>query len=151
MGSTDDVIRAGVEGLEAFDFGVTQHTTAPELGRARVAIVTTAGLRPDGVGVWTHGQGFAVLDASDRDFTLAHVSPNFDRVGVAADLNVVYPIDRLDELAASGVIGSVAPRHFSFMGAQPDHTLTTIRLDTGPAVAKMLRDDGVDVVVLTPV
>ena len=25
MGSTDDVIRAGVGGLEAFDFGVTPH------------------------------------------------------------------------------------------------------------------------------
>lgn len=151
MGSTDDVIRAGVGGLEAFDFGVTPHTTAPELGQARVAIVTTAGLRPDGVGLWTHGQGFTVLDSRDRGLTLAHVSPNFDRVGIAADLNVVYPIDRLDELAASGVIGSVAPRHFSFMGAQPDHTLETIRLDTGRAVAKMLRDDGVDVVLLTPV
>lgn len=151
MGSTDDVIRASAGGLEAFDFGITPHTTAPPLAKARVAIVTTAGLRPDGVGVWTQGQGFTVLDGGDRDLTLAHVSPNFDRVGIAADLDVVYPIDRLDELAASGVIGSVAPRHVSFMGAQPDHTLETLRLDTGPAVAKMLRDDGVDVVLLTPV
>ena len=37
------------------------------------------------------------------------------------------------------------------MGAQLDHTLTTIRLDTGPAAARLLRDDGVDVVLLTPV
>ena len=76
---------------------------------------------------------------------------NFDRSGLLADLNVAYPADRLDELAAQGVIGSVATNHLSFMGAQPDHTLTTMRLDTGPAAARQLLADGVDVVLLTPV
>jgi hypothetical protein len=37
------------------------------------------------------------------------------------------------------------------MGAQIDYTLETIRLDTGPAAARVLLDDGVDVVLLTPV
>jgi hypothetical protein len=63
----------------------------------------------------------------------------------------VYPVDRLAELAARGTIGSVANRHIAFMGAQPDHTLTTLRLDSGPAAAKLLLHDGVDVVLLTPV
>jgi D-proline reductase (dithiol) PrdB len=66
------------------------------------------------------------------------------------DLNVVYPIDRLEELAAQGIIGSVAPRHLSFAGNQPDD-VSTIRLDTGPSAAAELRQDGVDVVILTPV
>jgi D-proline reductase (dithiol) PrdB len=151
MGSTDDMVRASVSELEAFDFGTTACSVAPRLDRARVAIVTTAGLRDDRVGTWTDGQGFRVLDASCRDLVLAHVSPNFDRAGYTADINVVYPVDRLDELAANGTIASVASQHISFMGAQPDHTLTTLRLDTGPAAAKILIDDGVDVVVLTPV
>ena len=85
-----------------FDFGGTPATTAPSLSQARVAIVTTAGLRADGQGTWTLGQGFVVLDDAERDLTLAHASPNFDRAGVATDLNVVYPVDRLDELAAHG-------------------------------------------------
>ena len=71
--------------------------------------------------------------------------------GILADLNVVYPVDRLDELARAGRVASVASRHLSFMGAQTDHTLTTLRLDTGPAAARLLLDDGVDVVLLTPV
>jgi D-proline reductase (dithiol) PrdB len=79
------------------------------------------------------------------------MSPNWDRSGLAADLNVVLPHDRLVELAADGVIGAVAPRHYSFMGAQREATMSTIRLDTGPQVAKLLRQDGVDVVLLTPV
>ena len=64
---------------------------------------------------------------------------------------MVYPVDRSTELAALGTIGSVAGRHIAFMGAQPDHNLTTLRLDSGPAAARLLLDDGVDVVLLTPV
>jgi len=151
MASSDAQVRRGVSDLPTFDFGPTPMTPAPDLGSARVAIVTTAGLRPDGLGTWSEGQGFVTLDSARRDLTLAHISPNFDRAGVAADLNVVYPIDRLDELARAGVIGSVASSQIAFMGAQLDHTLTTMRLDTGPAAAKILLDDGVDVVILTPV
>ncbi len=70
---------------------------------------------------------------------------------MAIDLNVVYPVDRLAELAALATIGSVADRHIAFMVAQPDHTLTTLRLDTWTGAARLLLDDGVDVVLLTPV
>ena len=66
------------------------------------------------------------------------------------DPNVAYPIDRLRELADEGVIGEVAPRHFSFAGNQPD-TVAEVRLDSGPACAAELVADGVDVVLLTPV
>jgi D-proline reductase (dithiol) PrdB len=148
---TDRAIRERYEHIDVIDFGTTTSTVAPPLGQARVAIVTTAGLRTDGIGTWSDGQGFTVLDHADRGVTLAHVSANFDRAGVAADLDVVYPIHRLDELAASGRIGSVASRNLSFMGAQLDHTFATLRLDSGPAAAKLLLDDGVDVVLLTPV
>lgn len=151
MTSTDAQVRRGVSDLPAFDFGRVPLTRAPDLRSARVAIVTTAGLRDDGVGTWNDGQGFTILDSASRDLTVAHISANFDRAGVAADLNVVYPIDRLNELADIGAIGSVASSHISFMGAQIDHTLTTMRLDTGPAAAKHLLDDRVNVVILTPV
>ena len=63
---------------------------------------------------------------------------------------MVYPADRLVEMAAEGVIGAVGRHHVAFLGAQ-DETMSTIRLDTGPAAAKILRDDDVDVVLLTPV
>ena len=93
---------------------------------------------------------FRVIERQRRDLVLGHWSPNFDHTGVALDLNVVFPIDRLEELAARGVIGAVAERHISFAGNQPDD-VATIRLDSGPAAAAALRDDGVDVVLLTPV
>lgn len=126
-------------------------TTAPPLAEARVAVVTTAGLKPAGeVTLWQPTDGsFTVLPADARDVQLSHFSPNFDRTGIVADLNVVYPVDRLVEMRDEGLIGSLNERNLSFMGAQFD--LSTIVHDTGPAAAALLRDDGVDVVLLTPV
>ena len=82
---------------------------------------------------------------------LSHFSPNFDRSGLTADINVAYPADRLSDLAKAGVIGSVATNNLSFMGAQLDATFSTIINDSGPAAAQILLDDGVDVVIFTPV
>jgi D-proline reductase (dithiol) PrdB len=150
--NTDKEVRARVNDVPVYEFESTPFTQPPELAKARVAIVTTAGLRTEGNAHWQPGdQSFSVFDVTARNLRLAHFSPNFDRSGFALDLNVVYPIDRLNELAARKVIGSVASKHISFMGAQLDHTLSTMRLDTGPAAARVLRDDGVDVVLLTPV
>lgn len=149
MGS-DDTIRERVGDLPVPDLHPVA-TTAPPLAEARVALVTTAGLKPAGeVTLWQPTDGsFTVLPADARDVQLSHFSPNFDRTGIVADLNVVYPVDRLVEMRDEGLIGSLNERNLSFMGAQFD--LSTIVHDTGPAAAALLRDDGVDVVLLTPV
>jgi len=121
------------------------------LSQARVAIVTSAALHRSDDAAFSQGDTtYRSLDRSDRDLVLGHWSPNFDRSGFQLDLNVVYPIDRLEELAADGVIGSVAPRHYAFAGNQPD-TVSELRLDTGPACAADMIADDVDLVILTPV
>jgi D-proline reductase (dithiol) PrdB len=121
------------------------------LAQARVAIVTSAALHRAHDDRFSQTDvGFRAIDRADRDLVMGHWSPNFDRSGFQMDLNVVYPIDRLEELTARGVIGDVAPRHFAFAGNQPD-TVSELRLDTGPACAGELTRDAVDVVLLTPV
>lgn len=77
---------------------------------------------------------------------MAHQSLGVDRTGFLADENVVYLGDRLGDLVDRGELRSAASRQLSFMGAVAGHTLSTLRLDTGPEAAKMLRDDGVDAV-----
>ena len=146
-------IRARVADIPTPEFSDTPVVVAPPLTEAKVAIVTTAGLKAAGeAALWQPTDGsFTVLAGSDRDVQLSHFSPNFDRTGFAADINVVYPVDRLHEMAANGEIGSVADRHVSFMGAQFDATFSTILLDTGPAAAHVLLDQEVDVVLLTPI
>ena len=149
---SDEQLRTTLGGLKSFTFDDVPWTTPKPLHESRVAIVTTAGLRVESNADWNAGdQGFTQIPHDAENLTLAHYSPNFDRVGWVLDKNVVFPIDRLYELAEDGIIGSVAKTHISFMGAQPDHTLETIRLDSGPAAAKLLADDEVDLVLLTPV
>ena len=52
------------------------------------------------------------------------------------------------ELAEQGKIGNVAPNHYSFMGALRDCTI--VAEQTGPEVAQRLKDEGVNLVFLTP-
>ena len=150
--SGDQAMRDLAAGMPVPEFETTAFTTpSVPLGEARVAIVTSAALhRPSDDSFTATDTSFRTLAAGDRDLMLGHWSPNFDRAGLAIDLNVAYPIDRLQELADEGVVGEVAPRHFSFAGNQPD-TVAEIRLDSGPACAAELVADEVDVVLLTPV
>jgi D-proline reductase (dithiol) PrdB len=150
--SADAAMRAHAATFPVPEFETTAFTKLGKpLSEARVAIVTSAALhRPDQDRFGQADTGFRALDRADRNLVMGHWSPNFDHTGFQLDLNVVYPIDRLEELAADGVIGDVAPRHFAFAGNQPD-TVSELRLDTGPACAAELRSDEVDVVLLTPV
>lgn len=148
---SDSKVRSGVAGLPVPTIKNPAFIAPPALAGATVAIVTTAGLVPPGEASWKpNDESYRVLRRADRDFELKHLSPNFDRVGFIADINVVYPIDRLEDMAAEGEIGAVSETHLSFMGAQ-NETMTSIRNDTGPAAAKLLKEAGVDVVLLTPV
>lgn len=147
----DQAMRHYAAGLPAPTFENPAWVTPKPLAECTVAIVTSAALHPAGSDGFTNADtSYRLIDRDRRDLVMGHWSPNFDHTGIALDLNVVYPIDRLEELAAEGVIGAVAPRHLSFAGNQPDD-VATVRLDSGPAAAAALRADGVDVVILTPV
>ncbi len=147
----DSDIKRMVADLPCPEFDEPAFTQTKPLSEARVAVVTSAALHhPEDNPFDAQDTSFRVLDPSRRDVQLGHWSPNFDRSGFAEDINVVWPIDRLTELAEQGFIGSVANVHLAFAGNQ-DETMTSIRLDSGPAAAQMLKDDEVDVVLLTPV
>lgn len=147
-----DVKMRGVgDDLPVPEFENPAWVTPTPLAEATVAIVTSAALhRASDEGFQPGDTEYRLLPSDARDLVLGHWSPNFDRSGIAIDLNVVFPIDRLEEMAADGTIGAVAPRHASFAGNQPDD-VATIRLDSGPRAAAELKADGVDVVLLTPV
>ena len=148
-GSVDEQVRAMVARLALPALAEPAFVVPPLLRDARVAVVTTAGLSHRGE-PWRAGDSsFRAFARDERDLVVSHISTNFDRVGISADLNVAYPVDRLEELVSDGRIKDLGPRNYSFMGALGD--LSTVIIDTGPAVAKRLRDDGVDVVLLTPV
>ena len=132
------------------EFGQTPFVSGPPLGERRVAIVTTSGLharsdRPFQVG----SADYRVIpgDTPASDLIMSHISVNFDRSGFQEDVNVVFPLERLRELKADGVVGSVSEFHYSFMGAAPIRALEPKARE----LAALLMKDRVDAVLLTPV
>lgn len=146
----DHDVKAMTADIDTPDFSETAFTTPVPLAEATVAVVTTAALHhPEQEDFSGNDAGYRVLDGTRRDYQLGHWSPNFDTIGFAYDMNVVMPLDRLDELAERGVIGKVADQHLAYAGNQFD--LSAIQMDTGPAGAKWMKEQGIDVVLLTPV
>ncbi len=78
----------------------------------------------------------------------SHTSIGFDHTAFYRDVNICFPMDRLRELVDRRVIGSLSASYYSYMGAQRDPR--RIVDETGPEVARLLRAEGVDVVLLTP-
>jgi D-proline reductase (dithiol) PrdB len=72
----------------------------------------------------------------------------FDHAGLAADANLLVPMDRLHELAVAGAIGKVSPRVVSLCGHLPKPR--RLIAETAPWIAQLFVEDGADVVVLVP-
>lgn len=132
------------------DFGKTPFVPGPPLRERRVAIVTTSGVHMRGDRPFEIGAAdYRVIpgETPAGDLLMSHSSVNFDRSGFQEDINVVFPIERLRELNAEGVIGSVSDFHYSFMGAAPICALEPKARE----LAMLLKKDRVDAVLLTPV
>lgn len=138
-------------------FPCLESDTAPftpmkkELSRSKVALVTSAGLHlrddaPFGPG----DTSFRVIPSGTKasEILQSHSSIGFDHTAFYRDINVTFPVDRLQELVARGVIGSVSENYYSYMGAERDPKDFIEK--TGPEVASLMIDEGVDVVFITP-
>jgi D-proline reductase (dithiol) PrdB len=78
-----------------------------------------------------------------------HRSDAFDHAGIRLDPNLAFPADRLRELAAAGVIGSLNHRYLSIMGSVTAPGRLIKR--TIPQVVPKLIEDRVDAALLIPV
>ncbi len=68
--------------------------------------------------------------------------------GARRDLNVIFPIERLQELAAEGVIGGLTPHFFTFIGynMDPERFERTLAEEIADAVVA----DGADIALAAP-
>jgi D-proline reductase (dithiol) PrdB len=120
-----------------------------------VALVTTAGVHlksqepfdmddPDG------DPTFRAIptDAPRTDLTITH--KYYDHSAADRDINVVLPLDRMRELLAKKRIGGIAPLAYGFMGHIDGPHLKTLLENTAPDVARRLKEDRADAVLLTP-
>ena len=86
-------------------------------------------------------------DAASNDFQIHDAY--YDHSDADEDLNCQFPLDRLRELAAEGVIGRVADHVWSgFMGRIYDRT--RVLTESAPAFADRLSKDEVDLLIAVP-
>jgi D-proline reductase (dithiol) PrdB len=88
-------------------------------------------------------------DVSSGDLTVTHAAPkeHYNTDAPKEDINCVFPIDRLRELADSGIIQGVAEKHLTMMGYAM--RLKQINEVTIPAVVKEVVRSKADGVILT--
>lgn len=123
--------------------------TPPPPGERRVALVSTAGLRlPEDALFAADATDYRVIPAERADHVIMdHVSTSHDRTGFQQDVNTIFPLARLKEMAQAGEIGSVADFHYSFMGASDPRQME----GQARGLAAIMKAEGVNTVVLCPV
>ncbi len=120
-----------------------------ELKDMKIALATAAGvhLKSDKRFNLAGDFTFRIIpgEAPTADMMVSH--GGYDNADVNKDINCMFPIDRLREIAEEGFIKEVAPAHFGFMGGGGDQQKFTE--ETGPEIARQLKEEEVDAVVLT--
>lgn len=125
------------------------------LSDCKLAVVTTSGVHhnvqpPFDMQDSEGDPSFRVISGATiaGDFRITH--DYYDHSDAEKDLNIVLPLDRLRELHEEGVVGRLADTHYSFMGHIDGRHIATLIGRTARQVVEKLRQDEVDVVLLTP-
>ena len=118
------------------------------ISEATVALVTTSGVHlSQDTPFHLHSDAtFRVIPRETRaaDLTITHQA--YDRTDALRDINLVFPLERLRELEAEGVIGRVADEHFGFGLSGSAKALIT----PGREVGRRLARAHVDLALLVP-
>ena len=132
---------------------------AKPLSASRFALVTTAGIHRKGAEppfdterekrepFWGDPTFRRIpRDVRQEEIGACHLHTN--NRDVLLDVNIALPVQRFLELEAEGAIGALAPTSYSFMGYQMNTTEWRERY--APEAAALMKDEGVDAVLLTP-
>jgi D-proline reductase (dithiol) PrdB len=123
------------------------------LSQARLTFVSTAGVQARGslpfdtahpIGDYT----FRRVPSRARPSELEIHQIKYPTFGAHADLNVIFPIERLQELAAEGVIGSLTEHLFSFVGYNMDPA--RVERDLAEQIAVAVAGEHADAALLCP-
>jgi D-proline reductase (dithiol) PrdB len=125
------------------------------LNKATIALVTTAGVHhrdqepfdmkdPDG------DPSYRIIDLKKTLPSLMITHDYYDHSDADKDINVVFPVERLQEFEGEGLIGRLADVHYGFMGHIVGRHRDTLVSRLAPEIAQALKNDKVDIVLLTP-
>ena len=125
------------------------------LGECKLALVTTSGVHhssqePFDMQDSDGDPSFRAIDGATigNDYKITH--DYYDHSDAEKDLNIIFPLQRLKELQQEGVIGQLADTHYSFMGHIDGRHIASLIGQAAQEVVKRLKQDQVNVVLLTP-
>jgi D-proline reductase (dithiol) PrdB len=125
------------------------------LEQAKIAIVTAAGVHhkdqePFDMFDCDGDPSFRVIDGTRplSDMMITH--DYYDHSDADKDINIVFPLERLKEFERERLVGRVADIHYGFMGHITGRHIPALINKTAPQVAKRLKKDRVDIVLLLP-
>ena len=120
-----------------------------ELKNMKIAFATAAGvhLKSDKRFNLAGDFTYRLIPGNVKSSELMVSHGGYDNGDVNKDINCMFPIDRLRELKEEGFIKEIAETHIGFMGGGGNQE--KFSKETGPAIAKILKEEKVDAVVLT--
>ena len=121
------------------------------LSLCRVGLIGSGGIYLEGQVAFHYKDdlSFRIINTRESTSKLRATHFAYDLTDARSDPNVVFPVDTLRQLAADGVIGSLAERAYAFMGGI--YSSRRVRERLAPALADRVVRDGVDVALLVPV
>ncbi len=134
--------------LELSRYCIPYTPFSKKLEESRICLVTTASVRAkDQRPFQVDGDtSYRVIEGFLPTHSLTYDDVHYDHECVDQDLNCVFPIDRLAELAEEGIIGGLTEKHFSMGFSQ---ALRELRESTIPALAREVDRIRPDAVLLT--
>jgi hypothetical protein len=119
-----------------------------ELREAKVCLVSSAGVRLKSDPPFdTEGDTtFRTIPEGHSGADLTYDDAHYDHACADADLNCIFPVDRLRELAEEGKIRGVTKLHFSYGFSTK---LRELKEDTFPKLVKEVESVHPDIVLLT--
>ena len=134
------------------------------LSESRIMLITSAGLAkeddaPHGPGETPVEQAMAWRDYFEshptyrtipRDYPRDKIKiqhPSYDQTAVRRDLNVLFPLDRFEELERQGVIGELAPINLSYMGLT---SYRRVEVELVPKLVAEIKSQEIDAAFLVP-
>jgi len=123
------------------------------LSESRLTFISTAGVQPKNSMPFdtVHPIGDYTFRCVPSDFKVEHLEIHqlkYPTVGAKKDLNVIFPIERLQELSKEKIIGELAPNFFSFIGYNMD--AERLEQTLAEAIADAVEAEKPDAALLAP-
>ncbi len=119
------------------------------LSAARIGLLSTSGAYALGQSAYHYKDDSSIReipsDTRDADLRFSHLTENY-LVDPRRDPGCIFPLQALRKLAGEGVIGSIADKLFSCMGAV--YSQRRVREETAPALLAAFRAQKVDAALL---